>query len=33
MRNLPLHVLKEYGEGNVRNLWKWEKCEKKMVEF
>ena len=32
-RNLHLHVLKEFGEENVRNLWKWEKIEKKMADF
>ena len=33
MRNLHLHVLKEFGQENVAKLWKWEKIEKKMVEY
>ena len=33
MRNLHLHLDKEFGEESVILQWQWEKFEKKMVDF
>ena len=33
MRNLHLHLDKEFGRESVILLWQWEKYEKKMADF
>ena len=33
MRSLHLHIRREYGKENVDTFRRWEKIEKKMVDF